>query len=184
MSRITPAVAVSFPGRSCRANELRQWDRPPFRMEDRIARLATTVLVSVTFGCFLLTQFILELNPYAGTWEPVHAYEIGNPMNKESFFRTWLKVDSSGDATLASYWSCGVRCSTFGEGKMVREKGRFALYRESWATGEREPYANAYLDILPDKRLGFTTAAGGKAYYLELERTENAETIFDAIGWH
>lgn len=66
---------------------------------------------------------------------------------------------------------------------MVFSGSDILLFKENWATGEREKHANGKLLRLPNGRLGFRLHDEEEVIFVEFEREENACTFFDLIGW-
>lgn len=145
------------------------------------SRLAYVWIMGAALVLFLCGQIRQEFDPVAGHWE-VAAVTEGGVRTAAPACRIFLKASTRGDATFADYWTCGVPAETFGEGKVVRDERGFALYRENWATGERDAAPNCRFDWLPHGRLAATLPGEHGPIQLEMRRTENAQTAFDLLG--
>src|SRR5688500_10173972 len=115
-------------------------------------------VVGVCLALFFSGQLRQELDPYSGLWTVDRATQNGALLPAERLFRVFLKISPRRNASVAEYWTCGVPSETFAAGKMELSGDKILLYKESWATKEREPMPSGELLDLPDGKIGFLLA--------------------------
>lgn len=132
----------------------------------------------------LMFSALKEMNPINGTWVVHQATEGGKPIPEAKSWRIFLDIEG-GHATIASYWTCGVRRNTFAEGVIVRKGDRMELYKRIRMTSDLEETSNGHFDLLPNREIGYDfPGSGGEPIHLVFRRESNTPTLLDIFGWH
>lgn len=140
------------------------------------------VVASGVSGLFLISQLRQEFDPLIGHWEPARVIQDGRDQSLSKAFRLFLDINH-GRASVASYWTCGVRCCTFAEGDMEVCGSDIALFESNRILGERASSPCAHLTLLANGRISFQADLEDGEATIEFAREENAETIFDWFRW-
>ena len=151
---------------------------PEFEKAWRRLLLYATCLILIVFG---LSELSKELNPLDGHWEPERIWIDG--VKQPLDWRVFLEI-SDGVASVAEYWTCGVRMQTFADGHIVCKRSDIALYKETSSDGELEPVPFQHLTLLKNGCIEFKGNVGvGGVTIIQFKRTENGKSIFDLVGW-
>jgi len=146
-------------------------------------RYGMASLVGAGFlNLFLASEFRKEVNPWAGFWEPESTSVTGKATSDDAF-RVFLTITDGNYGRVASYWTCGVAASSFAHGKMLINDQEILLIREDLITRVREQEPCGRLGRMPNHRLAYDLHVEGGVCRIEFVRTENANTIFDLLGW-